>query len=121
MSQTLTLTGPIEVGEWTTVEITVEGVTGARAVLCFSIGHLPGDCNQDAQVNINDATRFGIEFNGPKTLTIADLDGNDQVNLNDATKFGQIWDGTSNEGMNPDGTGGWNGAGLPPRPPCVCP
>ena len=73
------------------------------------------------QVNINDATRFGDEYNGPQTLKLADLDGNGQINLNDATKFGQIWNGTAGEGKDPDGAGGWNGEGLPPRPPCTCP
>ena len=43
------------------------------------------------------------------------------ANINDATLFGQIWNGTNGEGMNPDGTGGWEGEGLPTRPACECP
>ncbi len=115
------LDGPIEVGEWTTVVLTVVNGAGCRGDLCFQIAHLPDDIDRNGQVNINDATAFGDEFDGPQTLKLADLNGDGQVNLNDATNFGQIWNGTSGEGMNPDGTGGWSGAGLPARPSCACP
>ncbi len=115
------LSGPIELAEWTTVELTVAGDTsGAQAEVCFQIAHLPGDLDGNGQTNGNDPTRFGQLFpNG--AVKLADLNGDGQVNLNDATTFGQIWNGTNGEGMNPDGTGGWHGEGLPARPACDCP
>ncbi len=112
--------GPIEVGEWTTVTLTVESTTGIQGTVCFQLGHLPGDCNQDGQVGLADATQFGSEFNGPQRLKLADLNSDGQVNLADGTKFGQIWTGTSAEEDPRDGLG-WNGKGLDPRPPCTCP
>jgi len=115
------LTGPIEVGAWTTIALTVESATAARSVLCFQLGHLPGDCNQDGQLSMADADGFRFEWVGDKRPRLGDLNGDGQMNLNDATALGQIWHGTSGEGTEPDGTGGWNGEGLPtPRPPCAC-
>ncbi len=108
--------GPIELAEWTTVVFTAENAAG-QADICFHVGWLPGDITQDAQLSLADATEFGNESN-PK---LVDLDGNDQVNINDATKFGQIWNGTNDEGKEPDGTGAWNGEGLPGEPACSCP
>ncbi len=110
--------GPIEVGEWTTVELNVVDDSGCLSELCFQVAHLPGDINRDGQVNLNDATAFGTELNGPQTLMLVDLNGDGQINLNDATAFGQIVNGTNGEGRNPDGTGGWLGSGLPARPVC---
>jgi len=119
---TVQLSGPIDVGEWTTIELTVlSDVTCLESVFCFQVGHLPGDCNGDGQVGLADATAFGAEYNGPQTLMLVDLNGDGQVNINDITLFGQIWNGTSGEGKNPDGTGGWNGQGLPERTVCTCP
>jgi len=115
------LDGPVELDEWTTVLLTVENGAGLSGELCFEIAHLPGDCNGDGQLNINDATGFGDEFNGAQTLLLADLNDDDQVNINDATMFGKIWNGADGEGKNPDGTGGWQGEGLPARPACTCP
>ena len=115
------LDGPIEVGEWTTLAAPVENASGFEGQLCFQVGQLPGDVNEDAQVSLADATRFGPLFDAGGPLSLGDLNGDDQVNLNDATSFGQIWNGTNGEGKNPDGTGAWNGEGLPPRPVCTCP
>ncbi len=111
--------GPIELAEWTTVELTVLGATsGVQGVVCFQISHLPGDLDGNGQVSVADATRFGDLFPGGATK-LADLDGNGQVNINDATKFGQIWQGMASEGL--DGTRGWQGEDLPSRPLCECP
>jgi len=115
------LAAPIEVGEWTTVELTVQNEdTCLEAVLCFQIAHLPGDVDGNGSVDMSDATRFGDLF-PHGTVMLGDLNGDGQMNLNDVTKFGQIWQGTGGEGKNPDGTGGWQGQGLPPRPACTCP
>jgi len=115
----LSFGGPIEIGEWTTVELTVESPFDVEGTVCFQVAHLPGDCNQDGQTNSNDATSFGQEFPDGAVLR-ADLNGDGQINLNDATKCGQILNGTSGEGINPDGTGSWLGEGLPTKPPCAC-
>jgi len=112
----------IPVGEWTSVALTVQVAdVSLTRDLRFEVGHLPGDCNMDAQVSLSDATSFGTWFANGGPLELGDLNGDGQINLNDATKFGQIWNGTDGEGVNPDGTAGWRGEGLPPRPTCDCP
>ncbi len=113
--------GPIELAEWTTVELAVRSdETCLESTLCFLVAHLPGDLDGNGQTNGNDPTRFGQEFPHGAAL-LADLNGDGKINLNDATRFGQIWTGTNGEGKNPDGTGAWLGEGLPPRPLCTCP
>jgi len=111
---------PIELGEWTSVAFTAQNGRG-QAEICFQVGWMPGDCTQDGQLSLADATCFGTEFNGARQPKVADFNGDGQVNITDATKFGQISTGTSGESKNPDGTGGWQGQGLPGRPPCACP
>jgi len=118
---TVAFDGAIEVAEWTTVTLTLENDSEVEADICFQLGHLPGDVNQDAQVSLADSTVFGDVFDAGGPNALGDLDDNGQVNLNDATKFGQIWNGTSGEGYLPDGTGGWAGQGLGDRPTCACP
>ena len=117
----LQLDGAIEVGEWTAVTLTVENAAGAWGVLCVQVAHLPGDVNRDGEININDATEFGTEFDGPQTAELVDLNDDGQANLNDVTTFGQIWQGSSGEGYLPDGTGPWSERTLPARPGCTCP
>ncbi len=116
----------IELGEWTTVVLTVVGSCGVQTDLCFHLGWLPDDVNQDGQININDATAFGVLFpDGPAALL--DIDGDGDVSISDATTFGEIWHGISGGGENPPGK---LGTGLPDAdavtagmqmPPCVCP
>ncbi len=111
---------PIPLGEWVTVELTVVNGCGNQSNLCFHVAHLPGDLDGNLQVNMNDANKFRDLFpNG--ALMLGDLNDDGQINLNDATVFGQVWNGTSGEGMAPDGTGGWSGQGLGAPPSCVCP
>ncbi len=109
----------IELGEWTTAVMTVTNPCGVAEV-CVHVGWLPGDVTQDAQLNLNDATEFGVQFNGPQIVKLADLNADDQVNINDATKFGAIWNGTDGE-HDPDDGLGWLGKGLGPPPDCICP
>ncbi len=52
---------------WTTVRISVvpepNPCDRAETTLCIHLGWLPGDCNGDGQLNVNDATAFGNQFN----------------------------------------------------------
>ncbi len=112
--------GPIELAEWTTVEFTAENAAG-QADICFHVGWMPGDCNQDGKLNLADTTKLANELDGLRRPQLIDFNGDGQVSLADQTKFDQILDGTSGEGMNPDGTGGWQGQGLPAKPVCTCP
>ncbi len=117
----LEFSAPVELGEWTTVVMTVTNPCGVTDV-CIHVGWLPGDVTQDAQLNLNDATQFGVQFNlGVNAENkLADFNADDQVNINDATEFGQIWNGTDGE-HNPDTGLGWLGVGLGPLPDCTCP
>jgi len=110
--------GPIELAEWTNVELSVVGAFGMQTDLCFQVAHLPDDCDGNGQVSLGDATRFGQLYRAGRPVLQADLDGNGQINLVDATLFGLIWRGEGGE-SHPDG-GGWLGKGLPPKPPCAC-
>jgi len=106
------LDAPVAVGEWTTITLAV--TTPARALAAFELclGHLPADINADGEVNMSDATAFGLLFNadpGHPDRDRIDLNADGQANLNDATLFGQLWQGTS-------GHDAWQGVSLPPKP-----
>jgi len=120
---TLSLDNPIPLadhtngGGWTTIQLTVRPDPDPGAALmtvCFNLGWLPGDVNGDGQVSLVDATQFGCQFNGPKSLKRADLNDDGGVSLADSTKFGQIYSGTSGEKQ-------WSGHGLGAEPTCDCP
>ncbi len=113
--------GPIEVGHWTTVTLRVQNPLGEQGVLCLQVAQLPDDCDQNEQVNLNDATEFGRLFKAGGPLLLGDLNADGQINLNDATDFGNIGNGKNREGSGPNHDIPWLGQGLPPRPPCVCP
>ncbi len=102
----------IPVGHWTIITLTVAGATGIESTFTLDIGHLPGDINEDGEVNMNDATAFGSLFragpDAPQRDRI-DLNNDGQANLNDATLLGQLWRGTSGHQQ-------WQNASLPPRP-----
>jgi len=76
------------------------------------LGHLPADINGDGQVDMSDATEFGVLFQAdaadPQRERI-DLNADGQANLTDVTLFGQLWQGTS-------GHDAWQGVSLPPKP-----
>ncbi len=106
------LDGPIPVGHWTIITLTVAGATGVESTFEICLGHLPDDINGDGQVNMNDVTAFGSLFNagpGAPERDRIDVNGDGQANLNDATVFGQLWNGTS-------GHGAWQYESLPPMP-----
>jgi len=69
--------------------------------------HLPLDVNQDGQVNIQDITAWGAEFNGARRAALTDTNGDGNGNVQDATAVGNMWFG------RPPATQAWNGAALP--------
>jgi len=100
------------VGHWTVTTLTVAGATGVENTFELSLGHLPGDVNEDGEVNMNDATAFGTLFHaGPDAPQHdrIDLNNDGQANLNDATLLGQLWNGTSGHAV-------WRDRSLPPKP-----
>jgi len=106
------LTEPIPVGHWTIITLTVAGITGGESTFELSLGHLPADINGDGQVDMSDATDFGLLFNADPSdpqRDRVDLNADGQANLNDVTLFGQLWQGTS-------GHDAWQGVSLPPKP-----
>ncbi len=100
----ITLSGPIEVSEWTTIQANVETATGEQSMLPIDIGFLPGDTSQSGNVNISDASAFVSEFNGAKRLELIDLNRSGNVNISDASAFVAIFNG------------GASGTALPVRP-----
>jgi len=103
----------IELAHWTTVIMTVENAAGASTEICLHLGWQPGDCNQDGQTSISDATALGTISSACGPPPLGDLNDDGQVNLADATKFGQIWNGTAGEGGGSDNDEPWAGTGLP--------
>ena len=90
--------------------LNVTGQATARpATFELWFAHLPGDVNQDGQVNIRDATAFGELFNNEGPPELLDLNGDGAIDTRDATTFGEIWHGT-------DTTQPWNGHRLPVKP-----
>ncbi len=106
------LTDAIPVGHWTIITLTVAGSTGGESTFELCLGHLPADVNGDGEVNLSDATDFGVLFNGDPAdaqRERIDLNADGQSNLNDVTLFGQLWQGTS-------GHNAWQGQSLPDKP-----
>ncbi len=106
------LDGPIPLGHWTVVTLTVADASGGESTFELCLGHLPADINGDGQVNLNDATAFGLYLMtepGSPAYERLDLNDDGQANLNDATLFGQLWHGTA-------GHQRWQGETLPVKP-----
>ena len=101
--------GSLEVGEWTTVAMTVQN-SGGTTPVCFQIGRHPGDMNMDGDIGLPDAAVFGAIFNGfiGAAHKTGDLDNGGDVGLPDAAIFGASFSA-------------FIGAQIKPRPPCICP
>ncbi len=117
---TVTLDAPVPLQEWTTVVLSVRPAcapTAPATDICFHLGWMPGDVNQDGQMSLADSTEFGNQFNNvphPTNTYVADVNCDGQVSLADSTRFGNMWNGTS-------GSVQWQGQGIGAPPDCTCP
>lgn len=103
---TLVFDGPLEVGQWAKVTLTVRALaTQAEGTITLWVAHFPNDLNQDATINIRDASEFGMRFRDAiPVLLLIDLNDDGGVNVRDATEFGQQW------------FAGWRNRPLPDKP-----
>ncbi len=107
-NHTLTLDTPVPPGECVTLSFDVaDSATGVVGTITITLCHLPLDVNQDGQVNIQDITAWGAEFNGARRAALTDTNGDGNVNVQDATAVGDNWFG------RPPATKPWNGESLP--------
>ncbi len=100
----VTLSGPIEVEQWSTMTAAVANPSGVTSITDIDIGFLPCDVDQSGNVNIPDATEFVNEFYGSQSVELIDTDRSGNVNISDATEFATLF---LNE---------WSGRSLPLRP-----
>ena len=106
-NHTLTLDTPVQAGACVALLFDVrDPATGAVATIVITVCHLPLDVNQDGQVNIQDITAWGAEFNGDRRAALTDTNGDGNVNVQDATAVGNMWFG------RPPATKPWNGESL---------
>jgi subtilisin family serine protease len=124
----ITLSGPVPVGEWTTLVADVEDLSGnlieslanpapgADEPDRVDVGFLPGDVDQDGQMVPLDLLRFrGMmagTYHNPagEVLDYADIDRNGVVDPSDLIAFRHLISGTGNA------TRSWALVSLPPRP-----
>ncbi len=124
----LQLSGPVPVGEWTTIRATVEDFLGNRIENIgdlgpgtdepdrIDIGFLPGDVDQNGTVDPLDLFEFrslvtqGSSAGQAHLLDIADINRNGSIEPMDLFRYRQLLQGVS------PATQAWSGATLGERP-----
>ena len=108
---TVQLDGPVPPGQWVKITMEVRSrIRDAVGTLVMWVAHQPDDINQDGVVNVKDATRFGVVFQGDRFPQLIELNGDGRIDVRDATEFGFQWHGTVRASR------AWAGARLPARP-----
>lgn len=103
--------------EWLGIHLRVEGQTSnVTSEHCLWIAHVPGDVNQDGEVDVRDATAWGHEFQDRGDPRLVDTNCDGTVNVRDATEFGRSFESWQTCTL----PAGPECPPKPPRPPSEC-